>query len=181
MSGKITLLLGGARSGKSRLGESLAAKTGLQKVYLATSEARDDEMQDRINIHQQDRADHGWITVEEPLDLAGCILQESKADRVVFVDCLTLWLSNVMEQEQSLDTAFDDLVVALQQAKGPVILISNEVGQGIVPMNALARRFRDATGQLHQQVAAIADDAALVVAGLPLLLKKNGQPVHHFD
>lgn len=180
MTGKITLLLGGARSGKSSLGESLAAKTGLEKVYIATSEARDDEMQARIDRHIKDRAGDGWTTVEEPLALAEIIAQHARPDRVLFVDCLTLWLGNVMEQDWALDQAFDALCHSLQQTDGPVILISNEVGQGIVPMNALARRFRDEAGRLHQQIAAMADDVALVVAGLPLALKRAGKPVNQF-
>lgn len=166
-----TLVIGGARSGKSRHSEGLAADTGLAKVYVATATAWDDEMRTRIAIHREDRAGAGWRTVEEPLDLVGTLAREATPDRVILVDCLTLWLTNVMLGDQDVEAASRHLVEVLPRLAGPAIFVSNEVGWGIVPENALARRFRDAQGRLNQTVAQACGRVILVAAGLPLVLK----------
>ena len=168
---RITLILGGARSGKSRHGEDLALASGLDPVYIATAEAWDDEMRERIAAHQDRRQGQGWRDVEAPFDLAGAIAGNAATDRVLLVDCLTLWLSNLMHAEQDIPEASGFLREALVAAAGSVILISNEVGLGIVPENAMARRFRDLTGRLHQDLAGDADTVLLMVAGLPVVVK----------
>ena len=166
----VTLVLGGARSGKSTFAEQLVAGSGLAGVYIATAEAHDGEMDARIAAHRARRGD-GWITVEAPLDLAGAIAREAEPDRIVLVDCLTLWVTNLMMAGEDMDAAFGGLLAALEGADGPVLLVSNEVGQGIVPDNAMARAFRDHAGILHQRVAGIADTVYFVIAGLPQKLK----------
>lgn len=165
------LVLGGARSGKSRFAEAQAAATGLTRLYLATAEAWDDEMAARIARHQAERAADGWTTVEEPLGLPAALLRNSRPDRVVLVDCLTLWVSNLMGAERDIDAAGAALITALTHAAGPVVLVANEVGLGIVPDNAMARAFRDHAGRLNQQVAAVVDRVVFMAAGLPLALK----------
>jgi len=167
---RLSLILGGARSGKSRHAEALAARYERTGVYVATAVAGDDEMAARIAQHQVQRGG-GWRTVEEPLALAPCLQHEAHADRVVLVDCLTLWLSNIMAADRDVDQEIASLVTALKGLAGPVILVSNEVGQGIVPMNALARRYRDHAGLLHQRIAATADHVVFVIAGLAQVLK----------
>ena len=167
----VTLILGGARSGKSRHGEVMALTSGLNPVYIATAEAWDDEMRERIAAHQDRRVDHGWLDVEAPLDLAGAIADKAADDRVLLIDCLTLWLTNMMLAERDIDAASTALLGALAAAPGQAIVISNEVGFGIVPENAMARRFRDLAGRLHQDIARDADQVLLMVAGLPLVVK----------
>ena len=166
---RLTLVLGGARSGKSRHAEALIGKAGQGCVYIATAQAFDDEMRQRIARHRADRP-AAWTTIEAPLDLAGAIAAQP-ADRPVLVDCLTLWLSNTMLAERDVDAACDAMLAALGKAAAPVVCVSNEVGLGIVPENALARRFRDAQGTLNQRVAVRADRVVLMAAGLPLVLK----------
>lgn len=166
---RLTLVLGGARSGKSSHAERLIADSGRGGVYIATAEAWDDEMRQRIARHRADRP-QDWQTIEAPLDLAQTIAA-LPGDRPVLVDCLTLWLSNTMLAERDVDQASDALLAALTEAAPPVVCVSNEVGLGIVPDNALARRFRDAQGTLNQRVAAQADRVVLMTAGLPLALK----------
>ncbi len=165
------LVLGGARSGKSafaqRAAEALAADGRL--VMIATAQAFDSEMAERIARHQKDRGP-AWTTLEAPLDIAGA-LATLGADDVVVVDCLTLWLSNLMLGEQDVATAAAGLVEAVGRFDGSLWLVSNEVGFGIVPDNALARRFRDEAGRLHQALAQAAEAVTLVVAGLTLRLK----------
>ena len=176
MAGEITFVLGGARSGKTRHGLSLCeaghAERGLNPVYIATAQAFDGEMEERIALHKAERGP-AWRTVEAPLDLAGAIRRESGPGACLLVDCLTLWLTNLMlgEAGADLDAARKELVAALGEALGPVVVISNEVGLGIVPENALARRFRDEAGRTNQTIAAAADRVILVAAGLPLTLK----------
>jgi len=161
---------GGARCGKSALAERLARETGLARVYLATAQAFDAEMADRIARHRADRGED-WETVEAPHDLAEALAASDGAGRVVLVDCLTLWLSNRMLAGADAEAESARLCAALSAMRAPVVAVSNEVGFGIVPDTALGRRFRDAQGRLNQQVAALADLALLVVAGLPLVLK----------
>jgi adenosylcobinamide kinase / adenosylcobinamide-phosphate guanylyltransferase len=170
---RLTLVLGGARSGKSRHAEALARETGLKRVYVATAQAFDDEMRERISRHQVDRSGDGWTTVEEPFDLALALAGASGPETVVLVDCLTLWLSNLMLTDRDIERGCDALLAALGATKGPVILVSNEVGLGIVPETPLGRRFRDAQGRLNQHVARIADRVIFVAAGLPLILKPS--------
>lgn len=168
--GGVTLVLGGARSGKSRFAEALVTASGLDRVYVATAQAFDDEMRQRIAEHRA-RRDDAWRTVDASRDLAAALNAETGPNRAVLVDCLTLWLSNALLADADVEHEADVLLEALPRARGPVVLVSNEVGYGIVPDNALARAFRDHQGRLNQRVAAIADRVTLVAAGLPLDLK----------
>ncbi len=167
---RLTLVLGGARSGKSRHAEALALTSGLACHYLATGTAGDGEMRARIEAHQARRGLH-WTVHEEPLALAETLERITAPERAVLVDCLTLWLTNLLVAERDLDAATAGLLRSLETTRGPVVFVSNEVGQGVVPMNAMARQFVDATGALHQRLAALADRVDLVTAGLPLTLK----------
>ncbi len=166
----LTLVLGGARSGKSRFAEGLVTETGLRRVYVATAEAWDDEMRARIAQHRSDRGE-GWLTVDAPLGLAAAIAAHTAPRSAVLVDCLTLWLTNVMLAECDVEAEEGRLIEALSLATGPVVCVSNETGLGIVPDNALARRFRDAQGRLNQAVARAATRVDFLAAGLPLRLK----------
>lgn len=166
----IRLVLGGARSGKSAFAEGLVAESGLERLYLATGRAFDGEMEARIALHRERRG-ADWTTIEEPLELAAALADQSTAERIVLVDCLTLWLTNLMMAERDIAAAFDGLVATLPRLAGPVVLVSNEVGLGIVPENRMAREFRDHAGRLHQRIAALADEVTFVAAGLPLRMK----------
>jgi adenosylcobinamide kinase/adenosylcobinamide-phosphate guanylyltransferase len=146
--------------------------SGLSPVYLATAQALDEEMRRRVDRHRAAREGKGWILVEEPLELAEALRAARAPDRAVLVDCLTLWLTNVLLAERDPDREADRLLEALSASSGPVVLVSNEVGQGVVPANALARRFVDEAGRLHQRLAAAARQVVLVTAGLPLHLKR---------
>ena len=170
MSTDITLVLGGARSGKSRHAEGLVTATPGPRVYIATAQIWDEEMADRVAHHRQDRGP-GWTTVEEPLDLPGALRRHAAPGTGVLVDCLTLWLSNLMMAEADIPAKSAELLEALADVQGRVVLVSNEVGLGIVPDNALARRFRDHAGRLHQDVAALATRVVFIAAGLPMVLK----------
>lgn len=167
---KSLLVLGGARSGKSRFAQAQAENWSGDLVYIATAQALDDEMALRIARHQEDRGPR-WRTVEAPLDLAAAIQTESRADRVLLIDCLTLWASNLLFADRDLRDAIETLRTAITKAAGPLIFVSNEVGLGIVPDNAMARRFRDMAGDINQAVAAIVDHVIFVAAGLPVTLK----------
>ncbi len=178
----VTLLLGGARSGKSTIGQRLAAADGGPVTVVVTAESPltdtgfiDTEMADRIRAHRADRPD-SWATVEAPVDLPNAV---AVAGRTVLIDCVTLWLSNLMlggADDAELRVAFDELTAACTARVGTTIIIANEVGSGVVPMEALSRRFRDAHGRLNQQLATVADRAFLVVAGRLLELD---QPARH--
>lgn len=168
--GSITLVLGGARSGKSRHAEDLAEAAAAARVYIATAEPRDAEMAARIAEHRARRGD-GWRTLEAPLDLCAALAEAAQPDRAVLVDCLTVWLANLMAAGRDPDAETDGLLASLSGAAGPLFLVANEVGLGIVPDNALGRAFRDHAGRLNQAVAAAADRVLLVAAGLPLVLK----------
>ena len=169
----VTLILGGARSGKSAhaqtAAEAAAAAAGVTPLMIATGQAFDDEMRDRIARHQAERG-HRWRTVEAPTDLAE-VLRGLSAGDVAVVDCLTLWLSNLMLAERDVAQARDELLKVLRETDARLWLVSNEVGFGIVPETPLGRRFRDEAGRLHQAIAAQADEVLLIVAGLPLQLK----------
>lgn len=167
-----TLVLGGARSGKTGHAQSRAEALAGPLTMIVTAQAFDDEMMARIARHQADRGGR-WTTVEAPQDLAGAI-RSLTAGEVAVVDCLTLWLSNLMAAERDLEATRDELVAAVATCPAELWLVSNEVGWGIVPDNALARRFRDEAGFLHQALARVVDEAVLVVAGLPLVLKTSG-------
>ena len=166
----VTLVLGGARSGKSRYAESLLERHPGRRVYLATAEVLDDEMAARVQGHR-DRRDNDWKTVEEPLALAAALKAETEQGAAVLVDCLTLWLGNLLGEARDMDAEIDGLIGAIGQFGGPVVFVSNEVGLGIVPDNALARQFRDHAGILHQRLAEKADRVVFVTAGLPMNLK----------
>jgi adenosylcobinamide kinase / adenosylcobinamide-phosphate guanylyltransferase len=165
----LSLVIGGARSGKSAQAERLVQATGRPRIYIATAQAWDDEMRDRIARHQQDRG-QGWQTFEAPLDLCAALagVPESAA---VLIDCATLWLSNQMLADRDPEAESRALLDGLATCAAPVTIVSNEVGWSIVPENALARRFRDAQGRLNQRLAAQADLVVAVMAGLPMVLK----------
>lgn len=168
MSGPLTLVLGGARSGKSRHAERLLTALPAPWTYIATAEAFDAEMAYRIAEHRSRRGP-GWHTVDAPRDLPAAIA--AAPQQPILVDCLTLWLSNLMLAEADIADATTALLAALDASRAPMVLVSNEVGSGIVPATPLGRRFRDAQGRLNQAIATAADQAVLVVAGLPLRLK----------
>ncbi|TVR98659.1 MAG: bifunctional adenosylcobinamide kinase/adenosylcobinamide-phosphate guanylyltransferase [Rhodospirillales bacterium] len=170
----VTLILGGARSGKSAYAEAMVCAAG-PGLYLATAEAGDAEMADRIRHH---RARRGacWTTVEEPLDLVTALGRLAAPDRTILVDCLTLWLSNLMAAERDVALETRRLQAALADLPGPVVLVSNEVGLGLVPTTPLGRLFRDAAGRLNQAVAGIAQRVVFIAAGLPLILKEPDRP-----
>ena len=166
----VTLVLGGARSGKSRHAEALVIAAARAATYIATAEAGDAEMAARIAEHRRRRGVF-WHTVEEPLDLASAIRAHADPARPILVDCLTLWLSNLLLAERVIEHESETLCAALRDASGPVVLVANEVGLGLVPETPLGRVFRDAAGRLNQAVAALADRVVFIAAGLPLVLK----------
>jgi adenosylcobinamide kinase/adenosylcobinamide-phosphate guanylyltransferase len=167
-----TLVLGGARSGKSVFAEKLVGDSGLARIYLATATAEDDEMRSRISHHRERRGD-GWVTVEEPVALVDALTREATHGRAVLVDCLTLWLSNLMFAERDPEIEGRRLTRFLEVAKYPIVLVSNEVGLGLVPETPLGRKFRDAQGRLNQIVAAAVPNVVFIAAGLPLWLKRS--------
>ena len=169
-----TLVLGGARSGKSAFAESLVSTSTLAKVYVATATAGDEEMKSRIALHRARRGE-GWTTIEEPLALVDALTREAGRTRVVLVDCLTLWLSNLMFAGRDPDVEGRRLTQFLDVAKHPVVFVSNEVGLGLVPEAPLGRAFRDAQGRLNQLVAAAVPQVVFMAAGLPLWLKRSSQ------
>jgi adenosylcobinamide kinase/adenosylcobinamide-phosphate guanylyltransferase len=170
----VTLILGGAASGKSAFSESLI-ESGIgtlwdSALYLATATAGDDEMASKIERHRERRSP-AWTTVEEPLDLSGALTNHANPSRPILVDCLTLWLSNLMFADRAPALETEKLTSTFTTLAGPVVFVSNEVGSGIVPENALARRFREEAGRLNQAVAAAADRVHFIAAGLPITLK----------
>jgi adenosylcobinamide kinase / adenosylcobinamide-phosphate guanylyltransferase len=169
----ITLILGGARSGKSRYAEGLA-QGAPKRVYIATAEPIDEEMRSRITRHREQRG-AGWITREAQLELAAALTEADADDGVVLIDCITVWLGNLMHRERDIPLEVARFCQALECAKGRVILVANEVGLGIVPDNAMARRFRDEAGRANQKIAAIADEVIFMAAGLPLPLKTRSR------
>jgi adenosylcobinamide kinase/adenosylcobinamide-phosphate guanylyltransferase len=164
------LILGGARSGKSALAEQRAAASGLAVTYIATAQALDGEMAARIERHQQQRPGH-WQLVEEPLELAAALKLHAAPERCLLIDCLTLWLNNLLIDEPNFERRRSEFLELLPQLSGEIILVSNEVGLGIVPLGELTRRFCDESGRLHQAVAARCERVTFVTAGLPMLLK----------
>lgn len=171
MSHAHVLILGGARSGKSAYAEKLALSLAERPAYLATSQAFDDEMRARIATHQTNR-NARFETIEEPLDLVAALTATRASHDVVLVDCLTLWISNLMASESDVDAAVDSLVETLGTITDTrIIIVSNEVGMGIVPDNAMARAFRDHAGRAHQKLGKTCTDVTFVAAGLPLAMK----------
>lgn len=166
-------MLGGARSGKSAYAEGLVEAQG-PGLYVATAEAGDAEMAERIR-HHKERRGNSWTTVEEPLDLAGALKANAAPDLAVLVDCLTLWLNNLMEAQRDVDAEVEGLLDAVATLAAPVVFVTNEVGLGIVPDNQAARAFMDAAGRLNQAVAEAADRVVFVAAGTPLIFKDARQ------
>jgi adenosylcobinamide kinase/adenosylcobinamide-phosphate guanylyltransferase len=164
------LVLGGARSGKSAFAERLVAETGLSRHYIATGRAWDEEMRERIAKHREDRG-QSWETHEEPLALAACIAAVAREDRAVLIDCLTLWVTNLMLEGRDIAAEFAGLAQSIAKAPGRLVFVSNEVGLGIVPENRMAREFRDHAGRLHQTIAALVPEVYFIAAGLPLKMK----------
>jgi len=170
--GGVTLVLGGARSGKSAYAEALIERHAAGAIYLATATSGDAEMAERIRRHRERRGAF-WQTIEEPLALCAMMAEAARPDRPILVDCLTLWLSNLMHAARDIEAETLALTNLLPRLAGPAVLVSNEVGLGIVPDNALARRFRDDAGRLNQAVASVADNVVFIAAGLPLFLKRR--------
>jgi adenosylcobinamide kinase/adenosylcobinamide-phosphate guanylyltransferase len=170
MAGHV-LVLGGARSGKTGFAERLAMRAGEKPLYLATAEALDAEMRERVKLHQQQRHKR-FATLEESLALATALKAAARTHDVILVDCLTLWITNLLGAGHNVAVAVDELIATLPGiTTAQVILVSNEVGLGIVPDNAMARMFRDLAGAAHQRLAEICDEVHFVVAGLPMTLK----------
>lgn len=163
------LILGGARSGKSALAQRLAVIADRDVTYVATATADDDEMAARINQHQSDRPSH-WSIIEEPVALTAVLAQLSGTNQTVVIDCLTLWLCNVLGSNSDISIV-NDFVKAVEKFNGHLIMVSNEVGQGIVPMGELNRQFVDETGRLHQLLASCCDRVVMTVAGIPVTIK----------
>ncbi len=176
MPGPVTFVIGGCRSGKSREAQRLAEAAASRRIYVATCVPMDAEMEDRVRRHRADR-DATWSTIETPLEVARAVRERSGPETVLVVDCLTLWVTNLLLSPDPPDApgaAVGELVAALDDAAGPVVLVGNEVGLGIVPDNGLARRFRDWAGWVNQAVAARADRVVWMVAGIPVTVKPEG-------
>lgn len=168
------LILGGARSGKSALAEDLAGATDLEVIYIATATANDGEMQQRIAHHQQQRPAH-WTTIESPYELTETLQQQAAPQRCLLVECLTLWLSNLLCDARNTELAREALLKAVAELPGEIIFVSNEVGLGVIPMGSLSRQFVDESGRLHQSLAQQCDRVVFTAAGLPLIMK--GDPL----
>ena len=168
----LQLILGGARSGKSRLAEKLAAESGCAVTYIATSQPLDGEMNERVRHHRERRPEH-WALIEEPVELARVLRDNARADACLLVDCLTLWLTNLLmlEDPQRLSAERDALLECLAELPGEILFVSNETGMGVVPLGELTRRYVDEAGWLHQALAERCQRVVLTVAGLPLTLK----------
>ena len=168
----LQLILGGARSGKSRLAEKLAAESGCAVTYIATSQPLDGEMNERVRHHRERRPEH-WALIEEPIELARVLRDNARADACLLVDCLTLWLTNLLmlEDLQRLSAERDALLECLADLPGEIVFVSNETGMGVVPLGELTRRYVDEAGWLHQALAERCQRVVLTVAGLPLTLK----------
>ena len=171
------LILGGMRSGKSRLAEQRAQQSGLEVVYIATAEVRDDEMRRRVEEHQARRPGH-WHSVEAGRDLAAVLRREASAQRCLLVDCMTLWLTQLLcdEDDAALRREVDALLETLPQLSGRIILVANETNMGVLPMGELSRRYCDEAGRLHQRLGALCERVTLTVAGLPLVVKDISNP-----
>ncbi|WP_281648042.1 bifunctional adenosylcobinamide kinase/adenosylcobinamide-phosphate guanylyltransferase [Parendozoicomonas sp. Alg238-R29] len=168
----LELILGGARSGKSSFAEHKAKESGLNVTYIATATVYDEEMQKRVDHHREQRPDY-WSVIEEPYDLAGVLQKEAREDKCILVDCLTLWVTNLLciEDKALWPQKRQELLEILPTLPGCILMVSNEVGMGIVPMGELSRQFVDESGRLHQSIARTADEVTFVAAGLPLTMK----------
>lgn len=166
---KVTFVIGGAASGKSECAEQLVYKSGQEMIYLATGQARDDEMRQKIHKHVDRRGDD-WSLIEEPIDLIG-VLSKCDAGQIVLLDCATMWLSNLFEANSDIESQVIALCDALPNLPPKVIIVTNELGMGVVPDHPLSRRFREAHGRMNQKLAAVSNLAVMVVAGLPSVLK----------
>ena len=175
MIARSVLVLGGARSGKTRYALGLAEAAAPQRLMIATAEALDEEMAERIARHQAERGP-GWTTREAPLELAAALAQEARPGRPAVVDCLTLWLTNLLLGGRDLEAAIAELAAQVATLGGPAIFVSNEVGQGVTPPTKLGRQFQDAQGRANQALAAACDAVVVVTAGLPTLLKPAPAP-----
>jgi adenosylcobinamide kinase/adenosylcobinamide-phosphate guanylyltransferase len=173
MAKQIILITGGARSGKSKYGEQRAGELGGRRVYLATAEAKDDEMAQRIVEHKRRRGSD-WATIEEPVELSSTLLAQRGRTDCALVDCLTVWLSNLLLHRDAnfAETGVEELLETLPRLDFHVVLVTNEVGWSIVPDHPLARQFRDLAGWANQRIAAVADEVILTVAGVPMIVKK---------
>jgi adenosylcobinamide kinase / adenosylcobinamide-phosphate guanylyltransferase len=170
---KTILVIGGCRSGKSSHALNLANQIPGHKIFIATCMPHDQEMEERVLLHKKQRS-RAWTTLEVPIRLPEEITKKSREKNVILVDCLTLWISNLMlenNNQKNIDANIRNLIRSLENAQCPIILVSNEVGTGIVPENSLARRFRDITGFANQKVAACADNVIWMVAGIPVGVK----------
>lgn len=172
----ISLILGGARSGKSAYAEHLAQQCpkdiNSKQIYIATAEIHDPDMFSRIKAHQERRG-QDWKTIEQPLEIADSINSLANKNTIILVDCLTIWLSNLMQETRDIIKETEHLIATIEKTDGQIIFVSNEVGLSIVPENKLARDFRDEQGILNQKLAKAADHVVLVTAGLPLILKQS--------
>lgn len=168
---RVTLVLGGARSGKSAYAESLAERHKGPKFYIATAEAFDDEMRERIKHHRGNRSGDGWETIEAPFELAKTIRNHASTKSFILLDCITVWIGNLMHKQLAVTPQVDGLCSVLAAAQGTIVIVSNETGLGIVPDNPMARAFRDESGRANQAIAKIAEEVIFVAAGLPLKLK----------
>ncbi|MBR9866572.1 MAG: bifunctional adenosylcobinamide kinase/adenosylcobinamide-phosphate guanylyltransferase [Oceanospirillales bacterium] len=174
----IHFIIGGARSGKSSYAENLARNSGSDVIYIATAQAYDDEMQRRIQQHKNQRPG-AWVTVEEPIEISDVIRNESAVNNCLLIDCLTLWVTNLLSADKDITDYKDRLVDAIGRVKGDIILVSNETGMGVVPMGELTRRYCDEAGWLHQKIAALADQVVLMVAGIPVVIKPVSTDFKH--
>jgi adenosylcobinamide kinase/adenosylcobinamide-phosphate guanylyltransferase len=164
------LVLGGARSGKSRFGEQIAKDSGLEVIYVATAQAYDNEMVKRIEQHKLDRPDH-WQSIEEPVNLPQIIEDNSHSKNIILVDCLTLWLMNLLDARLDIPREVDALLNALSKSSGAVVMVSNEITMGVVPMGEMSRQYVDELGRMHQRIAQQAHNVTLMVAGIPMAIK----------
>jgi len=166
-----TLVLGGARSGKSHYAEQTVDQLQRQVIYIATAGAGDQEMQQRINMHQAQRPAN-WQLIEEPINLSEALFKSDNNTNVILVDCLTLWLSNVLaENDSNTQARVNELVDAVSLVNTELVMVSNEVGQGVVPMGKLTRKFVDESGRMHQKLAQVCEHVVFITAGLPQILK----------
>lgn len=170
----MTLVLGGARSGKSAYAEGLGAAYAGRRTYIATAEIIDEEMRERAALHRHQRGE-GWETVEAPIDLVRTLTDWGAARRFTLIDCITMWLGNLTHHKRDIAAEVDRLCAALAAIEGEVVFVANEVGLGIVPDNAMARRFRDEAGRANQKIAAAADTVIFMVAGMPMIVKPQRQ------